>query len=433
MIGTERVLKLKGYALEKAREEIVYVESLSTFERAQRTEDLKSRIVKHHLKVNPLYKRLVRQAPSQWSDLPIIQKSDLQRPLPEVVSSGIEKGQLYMSNTSGSSGHPFFFAKDKYAHALTWAFILEHYRKLNIDTGDLQARFYGIPLDSISYWKELLKDFLLKRVRFPVFDMGDENLERFLGVFRKRKIKFVYGYTNSIVLFSKFLIKKGVLLKDICPMLSLCIVTSEVCIEEDRFLIQQAFGVPVYREYGASELDVIAIEDQRGRWSVNESNLYIEVLSEDGKVLPAGEEGRLVITSLHNKAMPFIRYDIGDIGVLDEDANGLMIKKLSGRVNDTILLPSGKKSPGLTFYYVSRSILESSGVLKEFIIRQTAVDSFEFDMVSGRALDEHEIRDIRAKMNQYLEPGLKLTINRVDKISRPASGKIKHFYSEISQ
>jgi phenylacetate-CoA ligase len=218
---------------------------------------------------------------------------------------------------------------------------------------------------------------------------------------------------------------------DVSPALKRCIVTSEVCREEDKMVIEKAFGVPVIREYGASELDVIAIEDIRGRWSVNEANLFVEILDEANRVLPMGESGRMVITSLHNRAMPFIRYDLGDIGVLEEDEQGIYIKTLSGRVNDTVILPSGKKSPGLTFYYVSRSILESSGVLKEFIIRQTAQDQFVFDVVSDRPLTSEEVLDMQHKMDVYLEPGLTLKINRVEKILRPASGKIKHFYSEL--
>jgi len=395
-------------------------------------EDQKKRIVDFHFQNNSFYKQLVKQSlPPAWSDLPILQKMDLQAPIGEMISDGYTVSDVYISNTSGSSGHPFFFAKDKFTHALTWAYILSQYNSLNIHQGDWQARFYGIPLDRISYAKEKVKDFFMHRVRFPVFDLGDEMLEKFLLQFKRTKIQYVYGYTNSILLFSQFLVRRNVRLVEVCPTLKRCIVTSEVCREEDKRVIEQALGVPVIREYGASELDVIAIEDIHGRWAVNEANLFIEVLSDDNRVLPLGETGRLVITSLNNKAMPFIRYDIGDIGVLEEDDRGLVLKTLSGRVNDTIVLPSGKKSPGLTFYYVSRSILESSGVLKEFIIRQTALNSFEFDVVSDRPLTPEETKDIREKMNLYLEPGLELKINRVEKIDRPASGKIKHFYSEI--
>ena len=91
-----------------------------------------------------------------------------------------------------------------------------------------------------------------------------------------------------------------------------------------------------------------------------------------------------------------------------------------------------KKSPGLTFYYISRSILETSGVLKEFIIRQTKLDKFVFDIVSYRPLNEKEKNKIQLNMDKYLEPGLKIEINNVNQIKRPHSGKIKHFYSEIN-
>lgn len=109
-----------------------------------------------------------------------------------------------------------------------------------------------------------------------------------------------------------------------------------------------------------------------------------------------------------------------------------ILNRLQGRENDIAILPSGKKSPGLTFYYVSRSLLESSGNLKEFIIRQTKLDEFVFDVVSERPLTERDRTLLQSKLDLYLEPGLKLIINSVPNILRHSSGKIKHFYSEVS-
>lgn len=432
MISFKTILTWKGFPMKEAR---AYLDSFRRMNHDQQRaliEKFKTEIVDFHSQYNPLYRQLTAKTSSKtWEDLPIVHKKDLQAPLSEMISSPYKLSDVYVANTSGSSGHPFFFAKDKYSHALTWSFIQERYESLEIYPGDWQARFYGIPLDKISYAKEKVKDYFMHRVRFPVFDMGDVMLEKFLNQFRKTTIHYVYGYTNSVLLFAQFLHRKGVHLVDVSPALKRCIVTSEVCREEDKMVIEKAFGVPVIREYGASELDVIAIEDISGRWSVNEANLFVEVMDGTNRVLPMGESGRMVITSLHNRAMPFIRYDIGDIGVLEEDEKGVYIKTLSGRVNDTVILPSGKKSPGLTFYYVSRSILESSGVLKEFIIRQTALDQFEFDVVSDRPLTSEEVLDMQRKMDVYLESGLTLKINRVEKIQRPVSGKIKHFYSEL--
>ena len=100
-------------------------------------------------------------------------------------------------------------------------------------------------------------------------------------------------------------------------------------------------------------------------------------------------------------------------------------------MNDTIVLPSGRRAAGLTFYYISRSILERSGALREFIIRQTALDTFVLDVVADRDLTAEELATIQAETTRYLEPGLNVTIQRVPQLTRPESGKIKHFYSEL--
>ena len=64
-------------------------------------------------------------------------------------------------------------------------------------------------------------------------------------------------------------------------------------------------------------------------------------------------------------------------------------------------------------------------------MRQTKLDTFVLDVVATEKLSEEEIKDIREKMEMYLEPGLKIEINYVNEIARKASGKIQHFYSEL--
>lgn len=434
MISFENILRWKGYPLDKAARQIRQFHSMPREQQKQWIEEKKREVVRYHSLHNPVYRKVIHgKSITDWNSLPIMKKSDFQHPLPMMVSDEWQHRKMYTSNTSGSSGHPFFFAKDTFCHALVWAYIIRSYVHLGIDSKKKQARFYGIPLTRLSYANELLKDYFMNRKRFIVFDLGDEMLEQFFQRFQKTKFDYIYGYTNSLLLFAKYLDRKNIVLKKESSRLRLCITTSEVCTEEDRTFLSRVFGVPVVREYGASELDVIAIEDIHGRWSVNESNLFVEVLGADDQPLPFGSEGRLIITSLFNKAMPFIRYEVGDIGIIEEDEKGLVLKKLSGRVNDTILLPSGKRSPGFTFYYISRNILESGGLLKEFVIKQTALDTFEFDVVAYSPLREKEISEIKKIMDQYLEPGLKLKINQVDKIHRPASGKLKHFHSAVNQ
>ncbi|OWP88097.1 AMP-binding protein [Flavobacterium covae] len=428
-------LKLNGFPIKEAQAEFDAILTLSKKSPIEFVEKRKKEILEYHLRNNSYYKNFVGNTHIEhWEDIPLMTKKDLQKPLKERLSKGFTEKNVFKNKTSGSSGDPFIFAKDKYAHALTWASIIYRFswHGINFNTS-YQARFYGIPLDFSGYAKERIKDFLSNRYRFPIFDLSDTVLENILQKFKKKKFDYINGYTSSIVLFGKFLQRKNIILKEVCPSLTVCIVTSEMLFNEDKNLIEKQFGIPVINEYGASELDLIAFQDANSTWHLNNETLFVEIVDEKGNVLPFGQEGRIVITSLYNKAHPFIRYDIGDIGVIDEKSSPTrpLLKKLVGRTNDIAILPSGKKSPGLTFYYVTKSIIEDDGNVKEFIIKQTKLNTFEIDYVSEKELRLEQIQKINQAINLYLEPDLNFIYNRKSVLLRNKRGKLKQFQSYL--
>jgi phenylacetate-CoA ligase len=428
-------LQLNGFPIKKAKAEMDKIMRFSEEEYAVFLENKKKEIVDFHLKNNNFYRELAGNTTAQdWNDLPILNKQNLQKPLEERLSKGYTLKNSYLNKTSGSSGTPFVFAKDKYSHALTWASNIMRFGWFGIDFNhSYQARFYGIPMDFIGYRKERLKDFLTHRFRFPVFDLSDEVLERFLNKFKTKKFDYINGYTSSIVLYAKYLEQQNILLKDICPTLKACFVTSEMLFDSDKKLLEKQFGIPIISEYGASELDLIAFENPQGEWQVNAETLFVEILDENNNPVPNGTEGKIVITSLFNKANPFIRYEIGDIGILEEKSTVQkpILKKLIGRTNDVAILPSGKKSPGLTFYYVTKSIIEDDGNVKEFIIKQLKLNTFEIEYVSDKELVPEQIQKIREAISLYLEPNLNFTFTRKTVLERTNRGKLKQFKSYL--
>jgi phenylacetate-CoA ligase len=428
-------LQINGFPMEEAKAELRKIQSIPEHEFETFVENKKQEIVDYHLKNNSSYQKLVGKTSfNTWNDLPIMTKAAFQKPLIERLSTGFSIKKVYINKTSGSSGDPFIFAKDKFSHALTWANIINRFGWHGIDfNSSYQARFYGIPLHFIGNTKERFKDFLGNRFRFSIFDLSDVVLERFLKRFETATFDYINGYTSSIVLFAKFLQQKNIVLKNICPTLKVCVVTSEMLFEEDKVLLEKQFGVPIVNEYGASELDLIAFQNPTGEWQVNSETLFVEILDENNAVLPYGKEGRIVITSLFNKAHPFIRYDIGDIGILDtkSTAKKPILQQLIGRTNDIAILPSGKKSPGLTFYYVTKSIIEDDGNVKEFVIKQTKIDTFDIEYVSQTELNLQQIQKIEAATALYLEKGLIFTFARKEKLERSKSGKLKQFVSLI--
>ena len=429
-------LHLNGYRINEAKNALKEILSKNELEFNTFLNTQKEEIVSYHLTNNSFYKSLLKNGYNgSWDSIPIMTKADLQKPLSNRLSKGFTTKNVYVNKTSGSSGDPFIFAKDKWAHALTWAEIMNRFSWYNIDFNQsFQARFYGIPLDFIGNKKERVKDVFANRYRFSVFDLSDKAFANYLGKFKSTKFDYINGYTSSIVQFAKYLKQKNVVLKEICPSLKVCVVTSEMLFEDDKKLMEKSFGIPVVNEYGASELDLIAFENTEGNWQVNSETLYVEIVDENDTVLPYGEEGRIIITSLFNKAHPFIRYDIGDIGVLDKKSTlkRPVLKSLTGRTNDIVHLPSGKKAAGLTFYYITKSVIEDDGNVKEFVIEQNKLDLFTIKYTSKVPLSKAQQAQIKKEIETYLESGLELRFERLDFLSRSKSGKLKQFTSLLN-
>jgi phenylacetate-CoA ligase len=428
-------LKINGFNINKAKLALSKIQSLNDVEFNRYLEEKKKEIVLFHLQNNNFYKSFGENIDvNDWNSIPVMTKRHLQQPLEKRLSNGFALKDVYVNKTSGSSGDPFIFAKDKWCHAMTWAEIMNRFSwyDINFNTSK-QARFYGIPLDKKSYYKERLKDWFSNRFRFSVFDLSDAAFEKVLLKFKSSEFDFINGYTSPIVQFAKFLNRKQIILKNVCSSLKVCIVTSEMLFDDDKVLLEKQFGIPIVNEYGASELDLIAFQNTNNEWQINSETLFVEVLDEKNKPLPYGEEGRIVITSLYNKAHPFIRYDIGDIGILDEQSTlrTPILKKLIGRTNDIAVLPSGKTAAGLTFYYITKSVIENDGNVSEFIIEQLSLDTFKIKFVSKKELSQDKKNTIAKAMEQYLEPNITITFERVNVLDRSKSGKLKQFTSYL--
>jgi len=430
-------LRLKGFPIRKARSILKEIQQKNDVDFESYVNSKKKDIVNYHLKHNSFYKSFASEAnPLLWNSIPVMTKRDLQQPLAQRLSEGFFTKNVYVNKTSGSSGNPFVFAKDKFCHAMTWAIIQDRFGWYNLDFNrSKQARFYGIPLDLKSHYIEHFKDVLSKRLRFSVFDLSDAAFEKHLNTFQSKRFDYINGYTSAIVQFAKFLKAKNVILKSICPSLKACVVTSEMLFEDDKTLMEKQFGVPVINEYGAAELDLIAFENPNGEWQINSETLFVEILDDKNNPITLGKEGRIVITSLYNKAHPFIRYDIGDVGSLSENSTikNPILKKLIGRTNDLAILPSGKKAAGLTFYYITKSIIEDDGNVKEFIIEQLSQKTFKICYVSAKELSEDKIITITTEMENYLEKGLDIQFERSNQLQRSKSGKLKQFSSLLNQ
>lgn len=428
---TDFSLKLNGFPIKDAQKKLHEIQSISESDFEAYINQAKKDIVTYHLKNNSFYNSINNGKFTLWTNLPILTKKELQIPLQERLSKNFTPKNTYVNKTSGSTGNPFYFAKDKFSHALTWAVIKNRFNWHKL-YGKKQARFYGIPNEPIPRLKERLKDIFSNRYRFNVFDLSDTAFEKWVEKFNTTDFVYLNGYTTVIVAFANYLNSKNIILKDVCKSLNACVVTSEMCFEDDKILMQKAFGVPIINEYGASELDLIAFQNIENEWIVNTESLYIEIVDHNDNPLPYGESGRIIVTSLYNKAHPFIRYDLGDIGSLrKKDSKTTILEKLEGRKEDYIQLPSGKTAPGLTFYYITKSIMKDNSSVKEIKVEQTKVDRFEIHYTATNRFTENQEHTIKNALYDYLEPNLIISFHKFEQLQRSKSGKLKQFTSLI--
>lgn len=117
--------------------------------------------------------------------------------------------------------------------------------------------------------------------------------------------------------------------------------------EEMRVSIEKSLGIKAYDIYGLTETSgpgvAFECEEQTGM-HINEDHFYAEIIDpETGEVLPEGEKGELVFTSLDKEAFPLLRYRTRDICILSRkkcSCGRTLIKmcKPMGRSDDMLII-----------------------------------------------------------------------------------------------
>jgi phenylacetate-CoA ligase len=157
----------------------------------------------------------------------------------------------------------------------------------------------------------------------------------------------------------------------------------------------------------------------------------MEVVDNDGNQLENGE-GEVLATSLYNYAMPFIRYDTGDLGYITDDACGCgrgykLLKELVGRSVDVFVTLEGKNVHGWFFLYIFWEYCK--GVI-EYQVIQEKIDKIVIKIVPEDDFDENQLDTIREIIRRRSE-GWNIEFKLVDRIERTGAGKYKFIISKV--
>jgi phenylacetate-CoA ligase len=194
--------------------------------------------------------------------------------------------------------------------------------------------------------------------------------------------------------------------------------------------IEEAFGARVFDVYGCTEVKEIAWECPRCEgYHVNADWLLLEVQPTGAG---DGSQGSLLITSLYNRAMPLLRYDVGDTGEMIAPAcscgRGLPLARPTlGRSVDYVTLEDGSVVPPYNLTMAIRSIPG----MRQFQLIQRTTSRFEVLVVPHPEFGDASRRKIQECLRPVLH-GLSAEVRVVEAIVPEPSGKIRIVRSEVT-
>ena len=207
---------------------------------------------------------------------------------------------------------------------------------------------------------------------------------------------------------------------------------SELLSPDIRQLCCEVWGVEIADLYSTQETGYLAIQcPEEGAYHVQSEAAILEVLDDDGAPCAAGQVGNVIVTPLHNFAMPMLRYAVGDLAEVGEACpcgRGLpVLKRILGRARDMLVYPGGRK----TWALLGSSQFTKIPAVRQFQIVQHAVDDLEIKLVSDRALTPEEEAQLRRWMQDRCGHDFPIRFTYHDHIPRSASGKYQDFLCNI--
>jgi phenylacetate-CoA ligase len=231
----------------------------------------------------------------------------------------------------------------------------------------------------------------------------------------------IIAYTQALASFARFVLEHG--LRDWPDAHVLC--AAESLHDHDRAAIGRAFGPEVFETYGSRETMLIAAEcASHDGMHLSEESLLVEI-TRDGRGVPAGQPGEVLVTDLHNYGMPFIRYANGDEATMAPEAPcscGRALRKLArvdGRCMNTMRDANGDPVPGMLFI----SLLASeTDMIRAYQGIQRSSGAVELKVVRGREWDERRFAVTARRLRAYFK-GLPFDVTYCDQIPPSKSGK----------
>jgi len=428
----DTILKIRGTSFDAEYLEIKSINSKDKLIQLQ-GKYLKS-LLSHAYKNVPYYHRIFKETGvvnegvvdlSKFDRIPILTKEIMRKHYKELISKDYTTRKWYYNSSGGSTGKPVRFIQDDlYDKWGNVAFCYWYKDILGVDEpGVKKIILWGSERDLFEGgmgWKTKIANWLTNTIFLNSFRMTEEDMKNYIKTINSYKPDLIRGYAGSLYELCRYAERKNIAIYTPKVVVS----SAETLRNEMREEIETVFGTKVYDYYGSRETNNLAGECREGLMHVLAFHNYVEILDINNNPVKEGEEGRVIVTNLHNYSMPFIRYEIGDMAVLGPEkckcGNPLpTLKKITGRITDHFIKKDGTIIHGEYFTH----LFYLKDWVKAFQVIQEDYKRIRLLVVSEGEINVSEKRDIEDKIKLVMGQDCKIVWEFVEEIPKTKSGK----------
>jgi phenylacetate-CoA ligase len=397
-------------------------------------------LLQHAYDTVPFYQERFKQIGASPGDiigmddlrrLPVLTKADLRTDKSRLLSTSFDRKDLCCKKTSGSTGVALEVWVDEASMQWKRACTARSDEWSGWRFGERIGMIWGNPDYLQRGWRGLFRNVVLEREYYlDTLKMDSAGLSRFADVLRSKRPPLLFGHAHSVYLFAEYVRQQGI--HDIRPR---GIITSAMVLHSwQRAVVEKTFGCKVTNRYGCEEVGLIACEcEEHNGLHINSDNLVVETVR-DGRPAAPGEPGSVVVTDLTNRAMPLIRYQVGDVAIRTERrclcGRGLpLLERIEGREADYVVTTKGELISGISL--TENFALQIVGVTQIQII-QEAVDHFRFRVVRGPEFGPASLQQMTQLVHARFGSEVAYELEFVEKIPQEPSGKYRFCISRVA-
>ena len=389
-------------------------------------------IIQHAFHHTPFYRERFQHAGispediqswEEFKSIPVLTKSEVQQNCEKMFADNTDKYISFL--TSGSTGKPLKGYWNKDSSQFKRACGRRSELWADCDLGDRIYCLYGNPEKKVTF-KLRLRRTLLRRVSYlDTLQLTDESMTRFAGMVLKKPPALLWGHAHALYHFACFVEKSGITGIQPKGMYSAGMVLHDW----ERKKVEEVFNCPLQDRYGCEEFGLIACECKKKEGlHINADSHYVEFITADGKEAPPDTRGNIVVTDLTNHAMPFIRYNIEDIGIPSGKSlcscgrTQPLIERIEGRLADFLVTPEGKMVSGIS---LTDHFGGSIPGIEQIQIIQDKSDHLLINLVKDGNFSEKSTQQIEKLVLEFFGEKMHHHCQFLDDIPKDPSGKFR--------